>query len=112
MGNDYFWFIKDVSMLEEELVFLLEEGIQEEGFNNLWKGRMSCRYHTFSSSLQFKGLDIDEEIKNIMNVIPQDESDGYKCNIFYDSNNDGTMRRGSFNSMNERWNEEGNGEEN
>jgi len=47
-----------------------------------------------------------------MNVIPQDESDGYKCNIFYDSNNDGTMRRGSFNSMNERWNEEGNGEEN
>jgi len=35
MGNDYFWHVKDVSMLEEELVFLLKKGIQEEGFNNL-----------------------------------------------------------------------------
>jgi hypothetical protein len=46
-----------------------------------------------------------------MNGIPQDESDGYKCNISNDSNSDGTMRRGFFNSMNERWNEEGNGKE-
>ncbi len=111
MGNDCFWLVKDVSMLEEELVFLLEKGIQEEGFSNLWKrGIMFCRDRIFSSSLQSKGFDIDEEIKNTMNGTPQDESNGYKCNISFDSNNDGTMTRGSSNSMNEGWNEERNGE--
>jgi hypothetical protein len=37
MGNDYFWPARDVSMLKEKHVFLVEEGIQQEGFNNLWK---------------------------------------------------------------------------
>jgi len=94
-------------MLEEELVFLLENGIQEEGFSNLGKRRMSCGDHTFFSSLQSKGFDIDEKIENTMNGTPQDEFDRYKCNISDDSNNDGTMTRGFFNSMNEGWNKEG-----
>jgi hypothetical protein len=38
-------------MLEEKLVFLSEEGIQEEGFNTLSKRRMSYRDHVLSSSL-------------------------------------------------------------
>jgi hypothetical protein len=46
-----------------------------------------------------------------MNGIPQDEFDGYNCNVFYDSNNDRTVKRGSFDSMNEGWDDEGNGEE-
>jgi len=37
-------------MLEEEVAFLLEEGIREEGFSNLQKNRLSIRDHTFSSS--------------------------------------------------------------
>ncbi len=35
VGNDYFWLVMDVFMLEEKLIFLLEGGIQEEGFSNL-----------------------------------------------------------------------------
>jgi len=38
-------------MLEEKLVFLLEEDIQEESFNTLWKRRVSYRDHVLSSSL-------------------------------------------------------------
>jgi hypothetical protein len=44
-----------------------------------------------------------------MNSIPRDEFDGYKCNIFYDLVDDGNVKKCSFDSMNEGWNEEGNG---
>ncbi len=37
-------------MLEEEVAFLLEEGIRKEGFNNLRKSRLSIKDHAFSSS--------------------------------------------------------------
>jgi hypothetical protein len=43
----------------------------------------------------------------MMNGTPQDESNGHKCNIFNDSNDDGIMRRRFFYFMNERWDEEG-----
>jgi hypothetical protein len=76
MGNDCFWPTKDVSMLEEEFVFLSKESIQEKGFSN------SCRDHALSSSLRFEGFDVDEEINNMMNGTLQDKSDGYMCNIF------------------------------
>jgi hypothetical protein len=46
-----------------------------------------------------------------MNGTLQDESNGYKCHIFNDFNSDGIVRKCSFDSMSERWNEEGNGEE-
>jgi hypothetical protein len=39
MGNDCFWLTRGVSMLEEEVIFLLQEGIQKEGFSDLWKCR-------------------------------------------------------------------------
>jgi len=55
VGNDCFWHARDVSMLKEELVFLSEKGIQEEGFSNLQKIK-SYRDHILSSSLQSKGL--------------------------------------------------------
>lgn len=42
-----------------------------------------------------------------MNGTPQDESNGYKCNIFDDLNSDGTMRKMFSDSMSK---EEGNGE--
>ncbi len=71
---------------------------------------MSCKDHTPFSSLQSKGFDVDEEINNTMNGIPQDELDGYWCNISDDSNSDGIVTRGSSDSMNEGWNEKGNGE--
>jgi hypothetical protein len=71
---------------------------------------MSCRDHVLSSFLRSKGFYVDEEINNTMNGIPQDEFDGQMCNISNDYNNDGNMRRSSFDSMNEGWNEEGNGE--
>jgi len=87
-------------MLKEELVFLLEKGIQDEGFSSLQK-RKSYRNHILSSSLQSKGFDVDKEINNMMNGIPQDELDEYHCNISDDSNSDGIMRRGSSDSMNE-----------
>jgi hypothetical protein len=61
-------------MLKEELVFLSEKGIQEEGFSSLQK-KKSYRNHILSSSLQSKGFDVDEEINNMMNGIPQDELD-------------------------------------
>ncbi len=96
-------------MVEEEFVFLLEEGIQEKGFSNLRKRRLSYRDHIFPSSLWFEGFDVDEEINNTMNSIPRDEFDGYKCNIFYDLVDDGNVKKCSFDSMNEGWNEEGNG---
>ncbi len=45
-----------------------------------------------------------------MNSIPQNELNGYYCNISDDSNSDGIVKR-SFDFMSERWNEKGNGEE-
>jgi hypothetical protein len=75
------------------------------------KKKKSYRNHILSSSLQSKGFDIDEEINNMMNGIPQDELDEYHCNISDDSNSDGIVRRGSSDSMNEGSNEKGNGEE-
>jgi len=36
-GNDCFWHARDVFMLKEELVFLSEKGIQEEGFSSFQK---------------------------------------------------------------------------
>jgi hypothetical protein len=44
MGNDCFWHVRDVSMLEEKHVFLAKEGIQQKGLRNLWKRKLSCRY--------------------------------------------------------------------
>jgi hypothetical protein len=44
-----------------------------------------------------------------MNGIPQDKSNGHRCNISDDSNSDGIVKRGSFDSMSEGWDEEGNG---
>jgi hypothetical protein len=43
VGNDCFWLAKDVSLLKEALVFLLEEDIQQKGFSNLQKRRVFCR---------------------------------------------------------------------
>jgi hypothetical protein len=77
--NDCFWFAKDISMLEEEVIFLLEEGIQEEGYTNLHNNKVSSR-DFFFLILQFEGFDVDEEIINSMNGTPQDEYNGYKCN--------------------------------
>ncbi len=45
-----------------------------------------------------------------MNGTPQNEFDKYRCNIFNDVSNDGTLKRTFSSFMNERWNEEGNGE--
>jgi hypothetical protein len=64
-------------MLKEEFVFLLEKGIQEEGFSNLRKRKVSSKNHALFSCLPFKGFDVDEEINNTMSGIPQDELDGY-----------------------------------
>jgi hypothetical protein len=72
---------------------------------------VSCGDHIFSSCLQYERFDVDEEINDMMNGIPQDEFDGYRCNISNDSINDGTMRKGFYDSMSEGWNEEGNGKE-
>ncbi len=44
-----------------------------------------------------------------MNGTPQDEFDGYRCYIYDGSINDGIVKKGFFDSMNERWNEERNG---
>jgi hypothetical protein len=41
----------------------------------------------------------------------QDKFNGYKCNNSNGGSSDGTLRKAFSNSMNERWNEEGNGEE-
>jgi hypothetical protein len=98
-------------MLEDELVFLPEKNIQNEGFSNLWKRRVLCRDHVLSSSLCCEGFDVDEEINNMMNGTPKDNSNGYKSNIFNEVSSDGTLRKVFSNSMNERWNEERNGEE-
>jgi hypothetical protein len=46
----------------------------------------------------------------MMNGTPQNEFDKYRCNIFNDVSNDGTLKRTFSSFMNERWNEEGNGE--
>ncbi len=46
-----------------------------------------------------------------MDGIPKDKSNGYMCNSFDDSINDGILRITSFDSMSEGTNEEGNGEE-
>jgi hypothetical protein len=68
---------------------------------------VSNRNFVFFSSSQFEGFDVDEKNINMMNGTPQDESNGHKCNIFNDSNDDGIMRRRFFYFMNERWDEEG-----
>jgi hypothetical protein len=99
-----------VSILEKELVFLLEEDIQQEGFSNLWKNKMSCKDQALSSSLHFEGFDVNEEINNMMDGTPEDKFDGYRCKISDDAISDGTLRRASFDSMSEGTNEEGNGE--
>jgi hypothetical protein len=65
-GKWFFWPIRDVSLLEKTLVILSKEGIQQEGFNNLQKKRVSCRDQVLSSSLHFKGFDVNEEINNTM----------------------------------------------
>ncbi len=88
----------------------MEEGIQKEGFSNLWERIVSCKNHVFSSSLQCEGFDIDEEINNTMNGIPQDEYDGYNRNIFMMPILMALWKKNS-NFMNEGWNEEENGEE-
>ncbi len=72
---------------------------------------MSCRNHAFSSSLRFNGFEVDEEINYTMDGTPQDRSNGYRCNISGDANNNGTLRRIFFDSMSEGMNEEGNGYE-
>jgi hypothetical protein len=45
-----------------------------------------------------------------MNGTSKDKSNGYMCNIFNDSNNDGILEKGYFYFMNEGWNEERNNE--
>jgi len=55
------------------------------------KKKSVCKDHALSSSLQFKRFDVDEEVNNMMNGIPQDECNGYMCNIFYYSNSGGTV---------------------
>jgi hypothetical protein len=37
----------------------------------------------------------------MMNGTPQDEFNGYRCNISNDANNDGTLKRTFLGSMNE-----------
>jgi hypothetical protein len=37
VGNDCFWLTRDVYLLEETLVFILEERIQPENFSNFQK---------------------------------------------------------------------------
>jgi hypothetical protein len=46
-----------------------------------------------------------------MDGIPEDKSNGYMYNIFYDANNDGTLKRAFSNSMSESTNEDRNDEE-
>jgi hypothetical protein len=87
---------------------LPEEGIQSEGFRNLWKEIVSCRDQALSSSLCFEGSDVNEEINNMMDGIPEDESNGYKCNSFDDATNDGTLNFFKKKFMSEGTNEEGN----
>ncbi len=101
MGNDYFWPTKDVSVLEEKLVSVPKKGIQQEGF----------KISSFSSSLCFEGFDINEEINNMMDGIPKDESDRYMWNTSNDATNDDILRRVYSDFMNEGMNEERNGEE-
>jgi hypothetical protein len=97
-------------MLEKKNIFLLEEGIQNEGFSNLWKRRVYYRDHVLSSSLRSKGFDVNEEINYTKDGTLEDEFDGYMCNISKDANSDGTLRRASYDSMNESTNEERNNE--
>jgi hypothetical protein len=47
----------------------------------------------------------------MMNGIPQDEFDGYRCNISDDSINDDTVKKSFYDFMIEGWNEERNGKE-
>lgn len=66
-------------MLEEEHVFLAKEGIQQNGFSNLWKRKMSCIDQALSSSLRSKGFNVKEEINNTMDGTLEDKSNGYRC---------------------------------
>ncbi len=47
----------------------------------------------------------------MMDGIPKDESNGYRCNNFNGATSDGILRRTSSNSMSEGTNEEGHGKE-
>jgi hypothetical protein len=47
----------------------------------------------------------------MMDGTPEDEFDGYMCNISNDANGDGTLRKACSYFMIEGTNEEGNGEE-
>ncbi len=84
-------------MLEKEHVFLAKEGIQQEGFSNLWTKRIFYRDQALSPSLHSKGFDVNEEINNTMDSILEDKFDGYRCKFFDDATNDGTLKRTFFN---------------
>jgi hypothetical protein len=70
MGNDCFWLVRDISMLEEEVIFLLKENIQEDGFSNLRNNKVFSRDFVLFSSSQFEGFDVHEEITNALNGTP------------------------------------------
>jgi hypothetical protein len=69
------------------------------------------RDHASFSSLQSKGVDVNEKINDMMDGSFEDESNGYMCNISNDANNDGILRKTSSDFMIKGTNEEGNGEE-
>jgi hypothetical protein len=79
-------------MLEEKLVFLLEEGIQEGGFSNLQKRRVEITFSPHPYDLK----DLMLMRKLTIRYPLQEKFDGYMCKIFNDSSSDGTMRRGFF----------------
>jgi len=81
-----------ISMLEEKLVFLLEEGIQEGGFSNLQKRRVEITFSPHPYDLK----DLMLMRKLTIRYPLQEKFDGYMCKIFNDSSSDGTMRRGFF----------------
>jgi len=61
---------------------------------------MSCKDQPSSSTLRFKDFNDNEEIDNKMDEVCDDESNGYKSYSF-DDNEEGSLGRTSFNSMNE-----------
>jgi hypothetical protein len=46
-----------------------------------------------------------------MTGTPQDKFNGYRCNISNGASSDGTLKKTFLGSMNEGWNEKGNGKE-
>ncbi len=88
----------------------IEKGIQPEGFNNLQKKNCLVKIRLSLHPLRFEGSNINEEINNMMDGIPEDESNGYMCNNCDGATINGTLKRTFFDFMNEGMNEEGNGE--